>query len=101
MLYAITHVTGRRLAACREDAAAELLADPAVTKIRECEADGCGCSSWPPIRAAAGARPPAAATGCASPATISATRPHSPNAPRIPAIPATLLSVEPTEVASS
>ncbi|WP_258564511.1 hypothetical protein [Streptomyces himalayensis] len=39
MLYANTHVTGRRLAACRADAAAELLADPAVIKICECEAD--------------------------------------------------------------
>ncbi|MXM68139.1 hypothetical protein GR925_33060 [Streptomyces sp. HUCO-GS316] len=32
---------GRRLAACLAEAAAELLADPAVTKIRECEAEDC------------------------------------------------------------
>jgi predicted RNA-binding Zn ribbon-like protein len=32
---------GLRLAACLAEAAAELLADPAVTKIRECEADDC------------------------------------------------------------
>ncbi|MDH2393556.1 ABATE domain-containing protein [Streptomyces sp. HNM0663] len=32
---------GRRLAACLAEAAAELLADPAVTRIRECEADHC------------------------------------------------------------
>ncbi|MFI7413721.1 CGNR zinc finger domain-containing protein [Streptomyces sp. NPDC049627] len=32
---------GRRLAACLAEAAAELLADPAVTKIRKCEADDC------------------------------------------------------------
>ncbi|MCW7945714.1 hypothetical protein AAW14_27835 [Streptomyces hygroscopicus] len=32
---------GRRLAGCLAEAAAELLADPAVTRIRECEADGC------------------------------------------------------------
>ncbi|GGT02552.1 hypothetical protein GCM10010254_23540 [Streptomyces chromofuscus] len=33
---------GPRPAACLAEAAAELLADPAVTKIRECEADDCG-----------------------------------------------------------
>ncbi|MGW1811632.1 CGNR zinc finger domain-containing protein [Streptomyces sp. NPDC002078] len=32
---------GERLAACLAEAAAELLADPAITKIRECEADDC------------------------------------------------------------
>lgn len=32
---------GRRLAAWLAEAAAELLADPGVTKIRECEADDC------------------------------------------------------------
>ncbi|MFF4359945.1 CGNR zinc finger domain-containing protein [Streptomyces sp. NPDC001604] len=32
---------GLRLAACLAEAAAELLADPAVTRIRECEADDC------------------------------------------------------------
>ncbi|MGI5380351.1 CGNR zinc finger domain-containing protein [Streptomyces sp. CA-251387] len=32
---------GRRLAACLAEAAAELLADPAVTRIRKCEADDC------------------------------------------------------------
>ncbi|MFJ3307652.1 CGNR zinc finger domain-containing protein [Streptomyces sp. NPDC086549] len=32
---------GRRLAACLAEAAAELLADPAVTRIRECEAEDC------------------------------------------------------------
>ncbi|MEV6945175.1 CGNR zinc finger domain-containing protein [Streptomyces sp. NPDC051172] len=32
---------GLRLAACLAEAAAELLSDPAVTRIRECEADDC------------------------------------------------------------
>ncbi|MET9909355.1 ABATE domain-containing protein [Streptomyces sp. NPDC006476] len=32
---------GLRLAACLAEAAAELLADPAVTRVRQCEADDC------------------------------------------------------------
>jgi hypothetical protein len=74
---AITVTTRRRgnatavLLAQLAEAAASLLASPAIGLVRRCEGPGCGCSSCLPIPGAAGAHQPPAATGPASDATTS------------------------------